>query len=100
MARVGRIKPDHQTAKIGSFKPQWYLAAQDTLLLVATLASDDEHVPVSRRLGIKQELAQGAVRLHLGAPMQVDTCIDRITPSRELLSGFAIDGSQRRRWRI
>jgi hypothetical protein len=64
------------------------------LLLVATLAGDDEHVSVSRRLGIKQELAQGAVRLRLGSPMQVDPCINRIMPSRELLSGFAINGSQ------
>ena len=94
MACVGGVKPDYQTAKIGSFKPQRYLAAQDSLLLVATLAGDDERIPASRRLGIKQELAQSAVRLRLGSPMQVDTCINRIMPSRELLSGFAINGSQ------
>ena len=49
---------------------------------------------MSRCMGIKQELAQGAVRLRLGSPMQVDPCINRIMPSRELLSGFAINGSQ------
>jgi hypothetical protein len=39
------------------------------LFLVTTFASDDEHVSVSCRLGIEQELAQGAVCLNLGPPV-------------------------------
>jgi hypothetical protein len=93
---MSRIKPDDQTAKIGSFKPQWYLAAQDSLLLVTTFSGDDEHVSISCRLGIEQKLAQGTVCLNLGPPMQVDSCIDGVMPAREFLSGFAIDRGQRR----
>jgi hypothetical protein len=74
------------------------LAAQDSLFLVTAFTGDDEHVPASCRLGIEQELAQRAVCLSLGPPVQVDTCIDGIMPPRELLSGFAIDGGQRRRY--
>jgi hypothetical protein len=66
------------------------------LLLVTTLSGDDEHVSVSRRLGIEQKLTQSTVCLTLGPPMQVDTCIDGVMPARELLSGFAINWSQRR----
>jgi hypothetical protein len=67
------------------------------LFLVTAFASDDEHVSVSGRLSIEQELAQGAVCLNLGPPVQIDTCIDGIMPPRELLSGFAVDGGQRGR---
>ena len=67
------------------------------MFLVTTFAGDDEHVSISGRLGIKQELAQGAVCLNLGPPVQIDTCIDGIMPPRELLSGFAVNGGQRER---
>jgi hypothetical protein len=66
------------------------------VLLVTTFSGDDEHVSVSCLLGIEQELAQSAVCLNLGPPVQVDTRIDGVMPAREFLSGFTIDRSQRR----
>ena len=87
MRGVGVLETDDKVAEFGQRKPKRYLTAQHARFAAApAFAGDDQHQPRPARACRMQKPRERGVRLRLREPMQIETCLNRLTAARDSLA--------------